>query len=684
MSFLTEEMRAQLMKVVGVNKEDFESLMEKHAPEIAKNQEALEKTSPFDIQRALFKNQLLPEEIDQLNKMKSVPEKIKYIFGKLMTDQDFVNIRNILPEPKKTKNTPSWKKYKDLGNQDFQSRNYDDAIKNYNESVRSGELVEGNEVALSIANRSVVHFNLKDYQSCLHDCKAAIHFGYPADLRYKVLERQARSYKALGQHVEARKCFEDAIANLSNSRLTMEKKKEVEVEIKKVLESLPESDEVLEDDNTEQFPLRLVNTHSQLPCLTESADVKYNKVQGRYIVAKEKIRPGEMILVEEPLTWTLNPLMSGETCLYCINSAKKTLIPSSLNESAVLCCLDCFQTEHPAMPEARILDPLRIDQAALPLSYRYQETDHRIRDLFAVGKETAATTLLAYWCIKREPVKFFVQNETEAFTGIKPDFGVKEKNDWKLEGAVQNYKSLYNAVSHAEGRSADAELDLIITTAVLIRFLQETNYFSKPCSSDENLTREEVLVGRIIYQLQAVIKYNQHALYQVEKKIEAGKNLNLVDSGTAVYPTLLLFNHSCAPNTLRINRGNKVYVIAKSEILPGEEISDCYGIHHLNMAREERLVKLCHFKFDCTCQACKNDHPLFPRLSGDLSQSQMGQLGSKLSQYQKKFRAGCLTTAASCCQEYLESLAALRIQQPHRNYEIAGLALASCFWSAVE
>jgi len=44
----------------------------------------------------------------------------------------------------------------------------------------------------------------------------------------------------------------------------------------------------------------------------------------------------------------------------------------------------------------------------------------------------------------------------------------------------------------------------------------------------------------------------------VENAIEAGKKIPLLDIGSGVYPTTLFFNHSCAPNTVRINHGSRV------------------------------------------------------------------------------------------------------------------------------
>ena len=47
-------------------------------------------------------------------------------------------------------------------------------------------------------------------------------------------------------------------------------------------------------------------------------------------------------------------------------------------------------------------------------------------------------------------------------------------------------------------------------------------------------------------------------LLQIDGALEAGKKIPLLDIGAGVYPTTLFFNHSCAPNTLRINQGTRV------------------------------------------------------------------------------------------------------------------------------
>ena len=48
------------------------------------------------------------------------------------------------------------------------------------------------------ANRSVVLLRLNEYEKCLSDISAALHFGYPDNLQYKLYERRGACHQALG------------------------------------------------------------------------------------------------------------------------------------------------------------------------------------------------------------------------------------------------------------------------------------------------------------------------------------------------------------------------------------------------------------------------------------------------------------------------------------------------------
>ena len=142
-------------------------------------------------------------------------------------------------------------------------------------------------------------------------------------------------------------------------------------------------------------------------------------------------------------------------------------------------------------------------------------------------------------------------------------------------------------------------------------------------------------MGRLLFEFQLGINYNQHGVYRAEGRVEAGKKLPLVDVGAAFYPNILLLNHSCCPNTLKINQGRKLFLLAKHSIKKGQEVTDCYGQHHLSAgraARAEILTKA--FMFSCNCPACRQDWPSLERLEARLSQADLGKLGNNLSKYQ--------------------------------------------------
>jgi len=146
-----------------------------------------------------------------------------------------------------------------------------------------------------------------------------------------------------------------------------------------------------------------------------------------------------------------------------------------------------------------------------------------------------------------------------------------------------------------------------------------------------------------------------------------------------------LFNHSCAPNTIRINQGNRTYLVAKNCIKKGEEIFDCYGQHHLSNSKVDRKKLISSaFIFDCKCKACLESYPMWSEIESRLTPGEMSKLGTSLSKYQSCFKELKFDEAQKHCSEYLRKLDEMKIMMPHRNYEIASMALSSCYWANLQ
>ena len=99
--------------------------------------------------------------------------------------------------------------FRKLGNEHFVAKRYEEALLNYNESIRYAPRVldseDGmdNDLALSYANRSAVFFHMNEYRSSLSDIDRALKFGYPKHLRHKLVERKLNCLMRLEWFQEA-------------------------------------------------------------------------------------------------------------------------------------------------------------------------------------------------------------------------------------------------------------------------------------------------------------------------------------------------------------------------------------------------------------------------------------------------------------------------------------------------
>lgn len=149
----------------------------------------------------------------------------------------------------------------------------------------------------------------------------------------------------------------------------------------------------------------------------------------------------------------------------------------------------------------------------------------------------------------------------------------------------------------------------------------------------------------------------------------------------------MLLNHSCATNTTRFYHGKRTVLVAKRLIRSGEEISNNYGSHHLQLPKDKRQVRLKEdYKFDCRCDACQKDFPTLRAAESDFGKKHKAlkkQLETILMNYQASFQAGSLKKALGFAEEYLRKLSEAGIKYPHRNYEIGAIAMNSCWWAII-
>ena len=110
----------------------------------------------------------------------------------------------------------------------------------------------------------------------------------------------------------------------------------------------------------------------------------------------------------------------------------------------------------------------------------------------------------------QKPHSFYAQNKETLFSGYNPQYCVDEPDTWRFEGDDNIYKGVYNLVNHLDKMSADKELNTMIKTAVLLRFLISNNYFEDDKTGVKKLTEDQAFIGKLLYTFQAGMNHNQH------------------------------------------------------------------------------------------------------------------------------------------------------------------------------
>lgn len=109
--------------------------------------------------------------------------------------------------------------------------------------------------------------------------------------------------------------------------------------------------------------------------------------------------------------------------------------------------------------------------------------------------------------------------------------------------------------------------------------------------------------------------------------------------GSGLYIVHSLYNHSCAPNTLRHFEGLTMITRALETISPGDQIFTSYGGGHQHIALIERRKKMMEdYFFNCDCPACISDWPTYREILqnhvGSIAKNK--QLVEKLLPFKKR------------------------------------------------
>lgn len=355
---------------------------------------------------------------------------------------------------------------------------------------------------------------------------------------------------------------------------------------------------------------QLENYNFKLPSASDKIQLAFSEDRTRHIVAAEDIEPGEVLVVESGYSTVILPDATalrqiGSTCHYCCRWSPAPVPCSSCCQVLYCseeCCHSAWQRYHRLeCPIWNTLFSLKLDQMAL-LAFR--------------------TLTVSQW--ERASGRSDEEKEVEGSAGSTITLN---------EGDRGSFERIRRLESHRNQRSAGDLFRRTIIATVLGRILCPLLSASSSPGGDPNVLGDDsedsaTLVGvctELVLLLQT-LPCNAHQVCDQQLPPFLGDNDSatakcrmseaaLVQTGSSVYPTMSLLNHSCWPNVFRVNHGSTAVLYSLRRIRRGQELLDNYGQHYALTPRMQRQHALSRqYYFNCTCQACVEDTPLY----GDL------------------------------------------------------------------
>lgn len=575
------------------------------------------------------------------------------------------------------------------GNKAFQKKNDLLALHLYNRSL-SAAPVHSKEYALAIGNRSAVNWSLGFFDACLSDIDLALQNGYPNEQHSKLLERRVKCFLQLGMEAEAELALKALnvevqvmvqgkrdlqLSNMTILTQDLQRMKEKAKGPQNHVLTQPTKFGCLERPSLSHGP------NEEIKCASSAIALKYSEDKGRHLIATQNIRPGDVLIVEQPFASVLLPAATSTHCYYCLNRCLSPI--PCLHCTEVMFCnetcrVSCWTQFHSI--DCSLLPVIsnkvgKMGLLALRVLLLASEKGKKLRQLMEEVEEGENTAEL-----------------NPRTLGFNKD-GLYSSTD---------YWPIHFLIGHLDHRANADIFRRSVTAACLLHCLENFTKFFEADLDDEVYY---FCGGLLLHHLQS-LPCNAH---EVSEMIVNAGSFESQEIGAAGYATLSLLNHSCDPNVVRHSYGDWAVLRAIRPILQGEEVLDNYGYHHALHSVEERRSQLSNqYFFHCSCEACLGSWPSYkdqPTKNPIFKCCECGRgikknqdplcscgaivniehLESKLSQSSKLFREtlSCVLSGQhwdkvpDCLLEHL-TLLANSVQRPWREFSECQETIKQC------
>ena len=130
-----------------------------------------------------------------------------------------------------------------------------------------------------------------------------------------------------------------------------------------------------------------------------------------------------------------------------------------------------------------------------------------------------------------QPLKFWMDNQDKF---LRPEGGGE---DWPslVDTDVKKYNLLFQMVTHQDEEDKDKKARNSIIMSFLLRCLRKTTYYQDGGvvieNNEKKLTKEEIVIGKIMYRLKLINTMNAHPIWGVERSTKDRSEMGIENIG---------------------------------------------------------------------------------------------------------------------------------------------------------
>ncbi|RWS27657.1 SET and MYND domain-containing protein (SMYD)-like protein [Leptotrombidium deliense] len=379
-----------------------------------------------------------------------------------------------------------------------------------------------------------------------------------------LLVMKGKCLMKMGENHKAGKVFFQAEQSLRSSCVTEE------MESRMIQELYSEAATNMEQGKDQYVDIPLLTEDMKTAGFSSSLQICTNEEKGRYVIVKEDIKKGTMLLSEDAVGFWLAPCRYEKCCNFCMKKLAKRYVSCRDCKAVRYCSLVC---EHKAWTQYHSVECPFLD------ILKYFSSFHSsLRLVIRYGFDAILDTIDE----GEIPLQFFREN-----------------------GFPDNYRSVYSMFGHDSHIPFESMFAYCIGSLLLTRVAEVMGLIGR--DSNEYCTFAAIL-------LKHIFQISTNCFSLINNMLTHLPELNiLVDhgdytkNGIGFFLAASLFSHSCDCNCDRYTLGNQLVFVANRDIPAGEELSVTYGPSYKTMTFNERQDYLkTHYHFVCKCRACAN------------------------------------------------------------------------------